>query len=70
MADYKLLINGELVNSRSGKTVQDIGPASGEPVARLAVPAVGGVGSGGGVVTTGRAAMGMTADAAGPLGGV
>ena len=33
MADYKLLINGELVNSSLGKTVQDIGPATGEPIA-------------------------------------
>lgn len=35
MAEYKLLINGEFVNSSSGKTVDDIGPASGEPIARV-----------------------------------
>jgi len=35
MADYKLLINGELVNSSSGKVVDDIGPASGEVVAQI-----------------------------------
>lgn len=35
MADYKLLINGELVNSSSGKVVDDIGPASGEVVAQV-----------------------------------
>jgi len=35
MAEYKLLINGELVNSRSGKTVDDIGPATGEPIAQV-----------------------------------
>lgn len=35
MADYKLLINGELVASRSGKTITDIGPASGEPIAQV-----------------------------------
>src|SRR5437588_2408990 len=34
MGEYKLLINGELVNS-SGKTVDDIGPASGEPIAQV-----------------------------------
>lgn len=35
MAEYKLLINGELVNSNSGKVVDDIGPASGEVVAQV-----------------------------------
>src|SRR5579859_165336 len=40
MADYKLLINGELVNSSLGKTVQDIGPASGEPVAEVPLSSV------------------------------
>lgn len=35
MAEYKLLINGEFVDSSSGKTVDVIGPASGEPVARV-----------------------------------
>ena len=35
MAEYKLLINGELVNSSSGKTVNDIGPATGEPIAQV-----------------------------------
>ena len=35
MAEYKLLINGEFVNSSSGKTVDDIGPASGEPIAQV-----------------------------------
>src|SRR5437899_6946019 len=34
MGEYKLLINGELVNS-SGKTVDDIGPASGQPIAQV-----------------------------------
>ena len=35
MSEYKLLINGELVNSNSGKTVDDIGPASGQPIAHV-----------------------------------
>jgi betaine-aldehyde dehydrogenase len=35
MSDYKLLINGELVNSSGGKTVDDIGPASGRPIAQV-----------------------------------
>jgi betaine-aldehyde dehydrogenase len=35
MAEYKLLINGELVNSSSGRTVDDIGPATGEPIAQV-----------------------------------
>ena len=35
MAEYKLLINGELVKSRSGKVVDDIGPATGEPIAQV-----------------------------------
>ena len=37
MADYKLLINGELVESVSGKKAEDIGPASGEPIAEVPV---------------------------------
>ncbi len=40
MAEYKLLINGELVNSSSGKTAEDIGPATGEPVAQVPVSSV------------------------------
>jgi betaine-aldehyde dehydrogenase len=35
MTEYKLLINGELVNSSTGKVVDDIGPASGEVVAQV-----------------------------------
>src|SRR6266568_5186111 len=35
MAEYKLLINGELVKSSSGKTVDNIGPASGEVIAQV-----------------------------------
>ena len=35
MVEYKLLINGEFVNSSSGKSVDVIGPASGEPIARV-----------------------------------
>ncbi|HEY0754478.1 MAG TPA: gamma-aminobutyraldehyde dehydrogenase [Ktedonobacteraceae bacterium] len=35
MAEYKLLINGELVNSSRGKVVDNIGPASGEVVAQV-----------------------------------
>src|SRR5579859_6855920 len=35
MSEYKLLINGELVNSNSSKTVDDIGPASGQPIAQV-----------------------------------
>ena len=35
MGEYKLLINGELVNSSGGKTVEVIGPASGEPIAQV-----------------------------------
>src|SRR3989440_6466240 len=35
MGEYKLLINGELVSSSSGKTVDDIGPASGQPIAQV-----------------------------------
>jgi betaine-aldehyde dehydrogenase len=35
MADYKLLINGELVDSVSGRKVEVIGPASGEPIAEV-----------------------------------
>ncbi len=37
MADYKLLINGELVESVSGKKAEDIGPASGEPIAEVPI---------------------------------
>ena len=40
MADYKLLINGELVNSSSGKTVEDIGPATGERIAEVPLSSV------------------------------
>ena len=35
MSEYKLLINGELVDSSSGKTVDDIGPASGQSIAQV-----------------------------------
>src|SRR5438128_3317165 len=35
MAEYKLFINGELVESSSGKRVDVIGPASGEPIAQV-----------------------------------
>lgn len=35
MAEYNLLINGELVKSSTGKVVDDIGPASGEVVAQV-----------------------------------
>ena len=35
MSEYKLLINGELVDSSSGKTVDDIGPASGQAIAQV-----------------------------------
>ncbi len=35
MAEYKLLINGELVNSSTGRFSDDIGPASGEVVAQV-----------------------------------
>ncbi len=35
MTEYKLLINGELVNSSTGRVVDDIGPASGEVVAQV-----------------------------------
>src|SRR3989440_3878786 len=35
MAEYKLLINGELVSSSSDKIVDAIGPASGEAIARV-----------------------------------
>ena len=40
VAEYKLLINGELVSSSSGKTTEDIGPATGEPVAQVPVSSV------------------------------
>lgn len=43
MAEYKLLINGELVDSSSGKKVEDIGPASGSPIAEVPVSSVGDV---------------------------
>ncbi|HLZ60922.1 MAG TPA: gamma-aminobutyraldehyde dehydrogenase [Ktedonosporobacter sp.] len=35
MTEYKLLINGELVNSSTGKTIDDISPATGEAIARV-----------------------------------
>jgi betaine-aldehyde dehydrogenase len=35
MGEYKLLINGQLVNSSTGKTVDDVGPASGESIVRV-----------------------------------
>lgn len=35
MAEYKLLINGELVHSSTGQVVDDIGPASGKAVAQV-----------------------------------
>src|SRR5205807_7016864 len=35
MTEYKLLINGELVDSSAGQTVDDIGPATGEPIAQV-----------------------------------
>jgi betaine-aldehyde dehydrogenase len=35
MAEYKLLINGELVNSSSGKVADDISPATGEVIAQV-----------------------------------
>src|SRR5579872_3915254 len=35
MSEYKLVINGELVNSSAGKTVDVIGPASGESIAQV-----------------------------------
>ena len=35
MADYKLLINGELVESSTGKRVDDISPATGKVVAQV-----------------------------------
>ncbi|HEV7237061.1 MAG TPA: gamma-aminobutyraldehyde dehydrogenase [Ktedonobacteraceae bacterium] len=35
MSEYKLLINGELVDSSAGKTVDDIGPASGQSIAQV-----------------------------------
>jgi betaine-aldehyde dehydrogenase len=35
MAEYKLLINGELVGSSTGKTVDDINPATGEVIAQV-----------------------------------
>ncbi|HTK10352.1 MAG TPA: aminobutyraldehyde dehydrogenase [Ktedonobacteraceae bacterium] len=37
MAEYKLLINGELVNSSTGNVVDDTNPASGEVIARVPV---------------------------------
>ncbi|MGH2497610.1 MAG: aminobutyraldehyde dehydrogenase [Ktedonobacteraceae bacterium] len=40
MAEYKLLINGELVDSSSGKKAEDIGPASGSPIAEVPVSSV------------------------------
>jgi betaine-aldehyde dehydrogenase len=35
MSEYKLLVNGELVKSSSGKSVNDIGPATGEVIAQV-----------------------------------
>lgn len=35
MAEYKLLLNGELVGSSTGKTVEDINPATGEAIAEV-----------------------------------
>src|SRR3989442_5837437 len=35
MSEYKLFINGDLVDSRSGKRVNDIGRASGEQIAQV-----------------------------------
>ncbi|MFL5694660.1 MAG: gamma-aminobutyraldehyde dehydrogenase [Ktedonobacteraceae bacterium] len=35
MSEYKLLINGELVNSSSGKMANDVGPATGETIAQV-----------------------------------
>ncbi|HET7639187.1 MAG TPA: aldehyde dehydrogenase family protein, partial [Ktedonobacteraceae bacterium] len=35
MGEYKLLINGELVSSSSGKMANDIGPATGETIAQV-----------------------------------
>lgn len=35
MSDYKLLINGELVTSSTGKTIDDINPATGEVIAQV-----------------------------------
>lgn len=35
MSEYKLLINGELVSSSSGKMANDIGPATGETIAQV-----------------------------------
>ncbi len=40
MAEYKLLINGELVDSSAGKKAEDIGPASGSPIAEVPVSSV------------------------------
>jgi betaine-aldehyde dehydrogenase len=37
MAEYKLLINGELVNSSTGNVVEDTSPASGEVIASVPV---------------------------------
>ncbi len=35
MSEYKLLINGELVNSSTGKTIEDISPATGKTLAEV-----------------------------------
>jgi betaine-aldehyde dehydrogenase len=40
MADYKLFINGALVDSSQGKAVEDISPATGEPIAEVPVSTV------------------------------
>lgn len=35
MSEYRLLINGELVNSSAGKMVEDINPATGKPITQV-----------------------------------
>ena len=40
MSEYKLFINGELVNGSSGKMADDINPATGEPFAQVPVSSV------------------------------
>jgi betaine-aldehyde dehydrogenase len=37
MAEYKLLIDGELVGSSTGKTADDMNPATGEVIAQVPV---------------------------------
>jgi Zn-dependent alcohol dehydrogenase len=41
MSDYKMLINSELVEAESGKTIPVINPATGEEFARVAVGEIG-----------------------------